>query len=236
MIKYPSGSNRAGILGHAGLLTLTSNPTETSPTGRGLFVREQFLCQQVPPPPPGVDTNLPTVTAEKPMTTRERLASHTTNPSCVSCHTLTDPIGFGLESFDNIGRFRDKVVIQQRRERDAVTNQPRPPQTIELPLDTKGYIQGITGSQFSTASELGNILAKDPTCQRCVVKQIFRYAVGRHETEADQRHLEELTEGFRRSGFRFRQLLLALVSSDSFLEGAATKASAGVIAPPAIRR
>jgi hypothetical protein len=217
MVKYPAGSHRAGVLGHGGFLTLTGNPNETSPTSRGLFVREHFLCQHVPPPPPGVDTNLPAANAEKPMTTRERLAMHTTNPSCASCHNLIDPIGSGLEGFDNLGKYREKVTLRIQLQRDSVTNQPRPQQDIDLPLDTKGFIQGIANSNFSNPAELGNILSKDPTCQRCVVKQIFRYAVGRHENGGDQPQLDALYETFKDSGFRFRELLLSLVTSQVFL-------------------
>src|SRR5207248_4517364 len=88
---------------------------------------------------------------------------------------------------------------------------------FQLPLDTAAHIQGIPNSQFSTIKESGNILAADPTCQRCVVKQIFRYAAGRHETESDQPHLDALYEIFQKSGFRFRDLLLALVMSPPFL-------------------
>jgi hypothetical protein len=215
-VMYPKESNRAGLLGHAGFLTMTGNPTETSPTARGLFVREHFLCQTVPPPPPGVDTTLPPVTAEKPMTSRERLSVHVAQ-SCSGCHSLIDPIGLGLEGFDNIGRSRDKVVLRLERQRDAVTNQRREPEVFELPLDTNGYIQGIPNSKFSNIVELGSILANDPTCQRCMVKQIFRYAVGRHENQADQKDLDALYETFRSSGFKFRQLLLALVTSKQFL-------------------
>ncbi|MFN3326011.1 MAG: DUF1592 domain-containing protein [Bryobacteraceae bacterium] len=234
MLKYPAGNHRAGILGHASFLTLTGNPNETSPTSRGLFVREHFLCQHVPPPPPGVDTNLPTVTEERPMTTRERLAVHTTNASCAACHSLIDPIGLGLEGFDNIGRFREKVVIRIRQGRDAVTNQPRPPQTIELPLDTNGSIQGIPNSQFSTPAELGRILSNDSTCQRCVVKQLFRYAMGRHETPADQAQVDELFKSFRESGFRFRELVLSLVISPTFLGEGPQRASSSPSARPVL--
>jgi hypothetical protein len=215
LVKYPAGSTRAGVLGHAGFLTMTGNPNDTSPTARGLFVREHFLCQSVPPPPPGVDTNLPVT--EKPMTNRERLGVHLTSQSCAGCHVLIDPIGFGLEGFDNIGRSRNKVVVRTQQQRDAVTNAQRPPQDFELPLDTGGHIQGIPNSQFTSAKALGNILANDPTCQRCVVKLVFRYAVGRHEGQADQEQLDSLYEGFRKSDFRFRELLFALVSSPSFL-------------------
>jgi hypothetical protein len=216
-VTYPPGSTRAGVLGHASFLTLTGNPNETSPTSRGLFVREHFLCQQVPPPPPGVDTTLPAVNAEKPMTTRDRLAVHTSNPSCASCHSLIDPIGLGLEGFDNVGRFRDKVIVRIQQQRDAVTNQRRQDSDVALPLDTSGYIQGIADSRFTTAKELGAILANDPTCQRCVVKQLFRYAVGRHETAGDQQHIDALFAAFRDSGFRFRALILDLIVSEPFL-------------------
>ena len=75
-VEFPADAERAGLLGQALFLTLSSKPDETAPTGRGLFVREQFLCQQVPPPPPGVDTNLPPVEESKPVTNRERLAMH----------------------------------------------------------------------------------------------------------------------------------------------------------------
>ena len=98
-------------LGQTLFLTLTSKPDDTAPTARGLFVREQFLCQQVPPPPPGVNTNLPPVDEAKPVTNRERLAEHATNPSCASCHNLIDPIGFGLEKFDAIGVRREKLKL-----------------------------------------------------------------------------------------------------------------------------
>ena len=216
MVKYPPGSARAGVLGHAGLLTLTGNQTDTSPTARGLFVREHFLCQNVPPPPPGVDTNLPAVT-DKPMTNKERLQIHLSNASCAACHTLIDPIGLGFEKFDNLGRYREKLTIRIQLQRDSVTNRPRDAKEFELPLDTTAHIQGIPNSQFSTIKELGTILANDTTCQRCMVKQIFRYAAGRHETESDQSQLDELFAVFQKSGFRFRELLLALVTSPAFL-------------------
>jgi hypothetical protein len=224
LVKYPAGSTRAGILGHAGFLTLTGNPTETSPTARGLYVRENFLCQEVPPPPPGVDPTLPAVSAEKPMTTRERLGAHVSNRNCSSCHNLVDPIGFGLEGFDNVGRFREKVTIRTAQLRDAVTNARTESKDIALPLDTKGYIQGIPASEFSNAAGLGRILANDPTCQKCVVKQVFRYATGRHEAKSDQEQLDALYSAFQKSGFRFRELVLALVMSDSFLGKPAQKA------------
>ena len=101
---------------------LSSRPDETSPTSRGLFVREQFLCQHVADPPPGVNTNLPPVSEAKPQTNRDRLAEHTLNKSCAGCHNLIDPIGFGLEKFDAIGARRDKLQLRffgERRDRET---------------------------------------------------------------------------------------------------------------------
>jgi Protein of unknown function (DUF1587)./Protein of unknown function (DUF1592)./Protein of unknown function (DUF1595)./Protein of unknown function (DUF1588). len=86
-VKFPRESERAGLLGQALFLTLTSKPDDTSPTARGLFVREQFLCQHVPDPPPGVNANLPALSEAKPKSNRDRLAEHTTNKSCAGCHS-----------------------------------------------------------------------------------------------------------------------------------------------------
>ncbi|MCS7023565.1 MAG: DUF1592 domain-containing protein [Bryobacteraceae bacterium] len=213
----PPATGRGGILGQASFLTMTSKPAETSPTARGLFIREQFLCQEVPQPPPGVNANLPTLTKDRPMTQRERLAIHLNNESCASCHSLIDPIGLGLEKFDAIGGYREKLtltIFPGRGERDEE------PKTVELDLDTRGYVAGLQNSNFSSPIELGKILAAEPTCQRCVVKQVFRYMAGRHETLADREVLEKSFEDFRRSGFQFQELIVALAKYSSFADGA----------------
>ncbi|HMB29584.1 MAG TPA: DUF1592 domain-containing protein, partial [Blastocatellia bacterium] len=110
-VKLPAESERAGLLGQSLFLALTAKPDDTSPTARGLFIREQFLCQHVSEPPPGVNTNLPEITEAKPQTNRERMREHVTNPSCSTCHNLIDPIGFGLEKFDAIGARRNKFKL-----------------------------------------------------------------------------------------------------------------------------
>ena len=110
-VKFPAESERAGLLGQSLFLALTAKPDDTSPTARGLFIREQFLCQHVSEPPPGVNTNLPEITEAKPQTNRERMREHVTNPSCSTCHNLIDPIGFGFEKFDAIGARREKFKL-----------------------------------------------------------------------------------------------------------------------------
>ena len=112
MVKFPADSKRAGILGQGTFLASTAGPTDTSPTARGIFVRERLLCQHVPPPPPGVITTLPDPLVDQPPKGRRQLMDeHVENPTCASCHRLMDPIGFGFEHFDAIGRWREKEMI-----------------------------------------------------------------------------------------------------------------------------
>lgn len=216
-VTFPAGATRAGILGQASFLTVTSKPAETSPTERGLFIREHFLCQQVPPPPPGVNATLPPVTEEKPVTQRERLSAHLSNPVCAGCHSLVDPIGFGFEKFDAIGRFREQelVVIFPTAD-DIKTRRKTKPSEFRLALDAKGSVRGLSASEFTTPAELGRRLAAEPTCQRCVVKQLFRYAVGRSEGPEDGPVIEAALDRFRRSQFQFQQLIMSIASSEPF--------------------
>jgi hypothetical protein len=218
-VQYPPDSGRGGVLAHASLLTLTSKPSDTSPTERGLFVRDHFLCHEVPPPPPGVNTALPVVTEAKPMTTRERLGVHLNSEACSSCHRLIDPIGLGFEQYDAVGRYREQVTLSFRPEYDD--DEGGRPERVEvnLPLDTTAHVQGIPDSAFSTPKELGRILAADAACQKCIVKKLFRYAFGREESAADQEAIEGILKAFQDSGFRFRELVVALITSKPFLEG-----------------
>ncbi|HUQ92883.1 MAG TPA: DUF1592 domain-containing protein [Bryobacteraceae bacterium] len=209
-VDFPADQERPGLLGQALFLTLTSKPEDTAPTARGLFIREQFLCQQVPPPPPGVDTNLPSVHEDRPVTNRERLAAHTTNNACAGCHSLIDPIGFGLEKFDAIGARREKMKLLFYPD---VHQAKVPKKEVELDLDLSGQIAGVPDSRFSDSRRLGELLAGSELCQECIVKQVFRYMSGRHETRADAPRIRRSLEEFRSSGFRFQELLVSLVKT-----------------------
>src|SRR5262249_51828623 len=146
------------------------------------------------------------------------MTAHVENAVCASCHRLMDPIGFGLEGFDAIGRYRDKEAIYIERA-TVEGNRPPPPKRIDLPLSPKGQIAGIPNSEFTDAKELGKILAASPVCQECMVRQVFRYAYGRLETSGDQETIRELFTKFKDSGFRFKELLIGLVRSPEFLRG-----------------
>ena len=216
-VAFPANSERAGLLGQAMFLTLAASPDNTSPTARGLFVREQFLCQHVADPPPGVNTNLPPVTQAKPVTNRERLAMHTTDKSCAGCHSLVDPIGFGLEKFDAIGQRRDKLKLsfaqgtgegQNRRDQRVVT--------VELDLDTTGQVAGIANSAFTSPKELGAVLAGSAQCQECVVKQYFRFVAGRTEKPGDRPMIQDVLADFRRSDFKFKEMIISMMRAREF--------------------
>ena len=211
-IAFPPESERAGLLGQALFLALSAKPDDTSITGRGLFVREQFLCQHVPPPPAGVNTNLAPSTEAHPQTNRDRMSDHVANKFCATCHNLIDPIGFGLEKFDAVGGRRDKYeLLFSRGYHGDGDGRRQPPKKVELTMDTKGWVAGIANSNFSLPRELGALLAKTPQCQECMVKQYFRYTAGRMETAADQALITRVLDDFRDSHFRFKEIIISLV-------------------------
>jgi hypothetical protein len=219
-VDFPADSERAGILGSGLFLALTSKPSETSPTERGLFVREHFLCQIVPPPPPGVNTNLPMNTDGQPLTNRQRLRIHLSSPTCAACHNLIDTVGFGLEKFDAIGRYSPKQVVTIFPTLDELkSNKNLKPKVHDLDLDVSASVRGIPNSEFSSPRELGEILAGTPNCRRCIVKQLFRYAMGRTETAADQPFIDQSMAEFENAQFRFQKLIIFIVESKAFRGG-----------------
>ena len=213
-VEFAPDSERAGVLGQATFLALTSKPAETSPTERGLFVREHFLCQVVPPPPAGVNTTLPPVTDEKPMTTRQRLQVHLSNPACSGCHSLVDPVGFGFEKFDAVGKHREKQVVTIFPTFDETSTKRKvQPTEYKLDIEAEGDVLGLKEARFKSPRQLGEILASEPGCQKCVVKMLFRWANGRPEEPEDQPLIETDLERFRQSGFKFRELIVATAMS-----------------------
>lgn len=217
--RYPLDSPRGGILGHGTFLAQTGKPVSTSPTERGLFVREHFLCQTIPPPPPGVDASLPPLSlGAEPMTARKLMTGvHAKDESCASCHRLVDPIGFGFEHFDTVGAFREtepvRVEPTPRQEQQGMKTEIH-----ELPIDSAGFIAGVPNSEFRSPREAGQVLAASAACHKCVAKQLFRYFFGRHETRGDAELIERAYNRFRGSGFLFRELILELVVSREFLQ------------------
>ncbi len=191
---------RAGILTTGALLTLNNRPNRTSPTIRGLFIRQRLLCGTVPPPPPGIPPIMET-DAGPPKTIREKLEQHRSNPTCAACHQFMDPIGLGMEDFDQYGRFRSTYETGQV-------------------VDSGG---DVDGTPFSGAKQLGQLLSQDPRVTACLVKALYRYGSARLEAEGEAKTLEDLDTAFGTKGYQMRPLLTELVSSDGFrftVEGA----------------
>lgn len=188
----PAASGRRGLLGHASILSLYAHASVSSPTLRGKFIRQILMCQAIPAPPPDVDTTLPDESEAK--TARERLTIHNTVPSCAGCHKLMDPIGLGLENFDAIGAYRAQ---------DNGEN-----------IDASGDLDGVS---FTGSAGLADALAQSPAVPACLARNVFRYAWGRLETQADEAFITELTSGFQGSSYQMRQLFSSLVAAPSFV-------------------
>jgi Protein of unknown function (DUF1592)/Protein of unknown function (DUF1588)/Protein of unknown function (DUF1587)/Protein of unknown function (DUF1595)/Protein of unknown function (DUF1585) len=189
----PVAQGRLGILTHASILTLTANTAGTTPIRRGKYIRQVMLCDELPPPPPDV----PTLPAARPgLGERERLAEHRTNPACGGCHSMLEPLGFGLSRFDAIGAYR---------ERDGAG----------LPIDATGVIDGLPDATFDGALELVQRLRREPRVGACVSTHLVRFALGRVETESDTCTIGRLGDVLQKGG-DFRALVRALVGSESF--------------------
>ncbi|MBT8452536.1 MAG: DUF1588 domain-containing protein, partial [Deltaproteobacteria bacterium] len=190
---FSEESGRAGLLSHISFNALHSHPGRSSATLRGKFVREVLLCQDVPTPPADIDFSIVEETQGELRTARERLERHVASPACSGCHTLTDPIGLALESFDAIGMFRDE-------ENGA-------------PIDTSGELDGV---EYEDARGMGQALRDHPELGPCLVRTVFRYAVGRDPDPGEEALLESIAERFANSGYRVTELLRAIVLSDGF--------------------
>jgi hypothetical protein len=196
-VTLPPGSRRGGVLTHASLLISTSNPNRTSPVKRGLFVLENLLGREVPPPPPAVG-NLEDAKAEGkvPKTLREQLAAHREQKSCAACHAHFDPIGLALENFDNTGRWRDK-------ERSGE------------PVDPKTTL--VTGEEVAGAADLSRVLAdRKAVFYQCLTEKLLTYALGRGLEPADAVTADRITRRLAAEGGKFSVLLSEIVESPPF--------------------
>jgi hypothetical protein len=178
------------------LLSVYALPDQSSPVHRGKLVREQVLCQPMPPQPAGLVVVPPEVDPRRP--TRERFDQHAADPSCSVCHRLMDPIGFGFEAYDGIGRFRDRDGGRAVDARGQLTD-----------TDADGPFDGVP--------ELAARLAGSAQVRDCAATQWFRFAFGRQEGPGDSCSLRALQAAFAAAGGDVRELLVALTTTDAFL-------------------
>jgi hypothetical protein len=176
------GENYGGLLTHGSFLTVYALSDGSSPVHRGVAVRERMLCEPLPPPPANLDTSPPAADADG--TTREKYTVHSSLPECASCHDLIDPIGFGFEHYDHLGRYREEEVGQ--------------------PVDATGAVDGVT---FDGAQDLAEVLLDDPRFRACYVETWRRWGTGTEscaDDEGDVGLLEPLRSLPSRVGFTQR--------------------------------
>lgn len=184
-----------GVLGHASVLTVTSNPTRTSPVKRGKWVLENLLGAPPPPPEPGADSFEDEHAAEAPASMREQLARHRADPKCSVCHTRMDGLGLALERFDAIGR---------RRESDAGAT-----------IDASGVLPG--GREIEDLDGIRDVVRGHPAFLRCVVQKLFVFAIGREPTLDDRLALERMQRGLSGEATTLEDIVVAITRLDAFI-------------------
>ncbi len=186
----------AGILTLPAVMAVQAKPNESSPIYRGRFVREALLCQQLPAPPP----NIPAPPEVMPgVSTRERSAQHEHDPTCSGCHQLLDPVGFGFENYDTLGRYRTE---DGGKPIDATGN-------VVQTRDMNGAFNGV--------AELAKKLAASSEVKECVTRQWFRYAMNRFEQPVDGCSMKSVVDSFDAAAQDLSSLPQAIVQTDAFL-------------------
>jgi hypothetical protein len=186
---------RGGVLGQASILTLTSNPTRTSPAKRGKWILENLLADPPPPPPPGVGVLDDSREAVAAASLRDRLARHRTDPACATCHARIDPLGLALENLDAVGSWRTE--------------------DSGFTIDASGSLPD--GRSFRGLVELRDVLAKDPRpFLRCLGEKLATYALSRELSDADRKELEGLFAAYGARAPTLRELVVAIATTDAF--------------------
>ena len=197
-VRLPEGSPRGGVLTHASMLLVTSNPTRTSPVKRGLFILDNILGTPAPPAPAGVpdleETAKKFAGREPPL--RELLAVHRESALCSSCHSRMDPLGIALENFNALGMWRDQEKDQ--------------------PIDASGKL--ITGESFQDVRDLKKILRDRHATDfyRCVTEKMLTYALGRGMEETDEQTLDLIVQRLTENDGRFSALIRGVIESAPF--------------------
>ena len=188
--------NRRGLLGHGSILTLTSYATRTSPVLRGKWILENLLSSPPPPPPPNVPALDETTDDGRPRSMREAMQQHRANPVCASCHTLMDPLGFALENFDAVGRWRERSESN-------------------TPIDATGVMPD--GRQFDGPSGLRTVLLQAPDqFVTTVTEKLMTYALGRGVEYFDAPTIREIVRNAEREDYRFASIVSGIVNSTPF--------------------
>lgn len=195
LVSLPN-DRRGGVLTQASVLTLTSNPTRTSPVKRGKWILENILGAPPPPPPPNVKLLAEGGETELLGSLRERMEQHREDPSCAVCHKKMDALGFGFENFDAVGAWRD---LDGR-----------------FAIDPAGALPG--NQKFSGPAELRRVLVDQRRDQfvTCLTEKLMIYALGRELEASDRCEVERIVAKLAEDDYRFQTLILEIVRSAPF--------------------
>jgi hypothetical protein len=200
-----AGESRRGLLGQGSILTVTSYSDRTSPVGRGKWILENVLGTPPPPPPPNVPALKENGSEGKLLSMRERMVQHRANPACASCHARMDPLGFALENFDAVGRWRTLAESGEM-------------------IDASGAM--LDGSKFNGPAELRRLLVKNPEQFVTVVaEKLLVYALGRGLEYYDGPAIRQMVRGAAGTNYSFESLVLGLVKSTPFTMRSASASS-----------
>lgn len=200
-VKLGAEAARAGIFGQPGVLAGHSQPDRNSPTRRGVFLLETFLCTTPQQAPEGVNT---TLVNDPTKTRRAQLEEHRKNPQCASCHALFDPLGLGLEHLDAIGQYRETEN--------------------GIAIDATGALDGVP---FDGAVQLGAAFRQSSRAMTCMMSNFYRNATGRMDAAPDAAEVDKLTQILSTKGYVWRDLVAEFVASDAFRSAPRTPATAG---------
>ena len=188
------GTPRGGLLGQGAFLTASANGVDTSPVVRGIYVMEKLLGYSPPQPPPDVPEIEPDIRGAK--TIREQLAKHREIATCAECHRKIDPLGFALENFDAIGRWRDQYGKG-------------------MPVNPAGKLP--SGEAFASAGEFKNLMAqKHDQFTRCLTQKLLTYATGREQVPTDRPAIDSILREMKKDNQGLRDLIHLIVLSEVF--------------------
>jgi hypothetical protein len=186
--------HRGGLLGHASILTATSNGIETQPVVRGVWILENMLGTPPNPPPPDVEPIEPDTRGVS--TIRQLMEKHRNNPTCFECHRKIDPLGLSMENFDYLGAWRDRY-------------------SKRLPIDASGELPD--GKKISGANDIKQYLIDRPEqFTRCLTKKLLVYALGRRLSFADRGDIDRIVHSMSKNNYGLRELIQQIVASEAF--------------------
>jgi mono/diheme cytochrome c family protein len=194
-VTLPAETNRRGLLGQGSILTVTSYPDRTSPVVRGKWILENLLGAPPPAPPPNVPELKPNSFATQPLSMRERMAAHRKNPPCAGCHSMMDPLGFALEHFDGVGKWR--TLDESGGSIDASGAMP-------------------DGTKFDGAAGLAQALLQSDRFVSTLTEKMLTYALGRGLEYYDAPAVRAIVRDSAKNDYRFSSIILGVVQSTPF--------------------